>query len=77
MKDERNSGWCYEDGDGGKHTNHSSSAAMVNETLNEIQLQAATTTTTMTIKPNHTKSVNVTECEKKYYRKVGQQRELL
>lgn len=54
MKDERNTGWCYGDDDG-KHTNQST-AAILNETLNDIQLESATTatatTTTLTIKPN-------------------------
>lgn len=70
MKDERNAGWCH--GDDGKHTNHST-AAIVNETLNEIQLQAATTATatTMTINSNKHR-----ECEKQFYQKVGQQQEL-
>lgn len=65
MKDERNTGWCYRDDE--KHTNHSK-AAMVNETLNEIQLEAAP----MTIKSNRI-TESTRECEKKFYRKVGQQ----
>lgn len=75
MKDERNTGWYY--GDDGKHTNHST-AAVVNETLNEIQLQAPTTTaktTTLTVTSNkNIGSASVRECEKKkFYQKVGQQ----
>lgn len=77
IKDERNTGWCHDD-DVVKHTNHSTTA-IVNETLNEIQLQPAAAMTTsssssaMMMAINNNKSVSVMECEEKFYQKVGQQ----